>query len=142
MRSVKRPQRPVHRYKALLSPGIAVLAVLLFCAAFMPPKSPRGETARFEADGLCLEIAGVRRVEEGEAYDTYYVSPGGTLTVLEASVGRDGAPRWELRSREGEALELAEGTAPVSLGEGFAFADVRGLGTGDTLLSLRVAVGD
>ncbi len=40
MRSVKRPRRPVRRYKSLLFPGAAVLAVFLFWAAFAP--SERG----------------------------------------------------------------------------------------------------
>ena len=30
MRSTKRPRRPVHRYKSLLFPGIAVLAIFAF----------------------------------------------------------------------------------------------------------------
>ena len=37
MRSTKRPRRPVHRYRSLLFPGIALLALFLFWAAFLPP---------------------------------------------------------------------------------------------------------
>ena len=37
MRSTKRPRRPVRRYRSLLFPGIALLAVFLFWAAFLPP---------------------------------------------------------------------------------------------------------
>jgi hypothetical protein len=37
MRSTKRPRRPVRRYRSLLFPGIALLALFLFWAAFLPP---------------------------------------------------------------------------------------------------------
>ncbi len=37
MRSTKRPRRPVHRYRSLLFPGIALLALFLFWAAFLSP---------------------------------------------------------------------------------------------------------
>ena len=36
MRSTKRPRRPVHRYRSLLFPAIALLAVFAFWAAFGP----------------------------------------------------------------------------------------------------------
>lgn len=36
MRSMKRPRKPVRRYQSLLFPGIAVLALFAFWAAFGP----------------------------------------------------------------------------------------------------------
>ena len=105
MRPIKRARRPVRRYKSLLFPGIAVLAVLAFYAAFVRPEPRRGETARFEQDGLCLEIAGVHHIGGflgnfdpergvGVPFDTYYVYPGSAVTVLAAP--GEGA-RWGLR---------------------------------------------
>lgn len=143
MRSVKRPQKPVHRYRSLVSPGIAVLAVLLFYAVFVP-SGKKGETARFERDGLSLEITGVHHIggsaenfdpERGinEPYDTYYVYPGSRLTVLE------GSGRWELRRQDGETLGLTEGIAPVRLTEDFDSAYVWDLEKELTLLSVNVS---
>ena len=51
MRSMKRPRRSVHRYKSLLFPGIALLAVFAFWAAFGSPEEARGETKLFEYGG-------------------------------------------------------------------------------------------
>ena len=132
MRSIKRPRRPVRRYKSLLFPGIALLAVFAFWAAFVPAE--KGETARFEQDGLRLEITGVHLI--GESYvhyfdperktsapiDAYHIYPGSKVTVLEAPAMEDGTARWELREwgdgrTDREPLELAEGTAPAELSE-------------------------
>ena len=130
MRSMKRPRRPVHRYKSLLFPGIALLAVFAFWAAFAPGE--RGETRAFEKDGLRLEITGVH--DEGgfiSAFDpeqkthvpidTYHVYPGARVTVLEAPLMEDGTPRWELRAGEAGAREsllgLTEGMEPIELSE-------------------------
>lgn len=146
MRSVKRTRQPVRRYKSLLSPGIAVLAVLLFYAAFASPGPEKGETARFEWDGLCLEITGVHDTGGFLAYfdperqinqpiDTCHVYPGSVLMVLEAS-GETG--RWELRRKETGALVLADGMDPVKLTRDFDCASVCDLDTGRTLLSLQV----
>lgn len=110
MRSVKHAHRPVRRYRSLLFPGISVLAILVFYAAFVSPGLRKGETARFEQDGLRLEITGVHRVggflgncdperKIFEPFDTYYVYPGAVLTVLEASSAEE-TVRWELRRGE------------------------------------------
>lgn len=131
MRSTKRPRRPVHHYRSLLFPGIALLAVFLFWAAFVP--SEKGETKVFERDGLRLEINGVhheggfigRFDPEGKTFvpiDTYHVYPGSRLTVLEAPLMEDGAPRWELRAGETgtpdrRSLGLTEGMEPIELSE-------------------------
>ncbi len=131
MRSTKRPRRPVHRYKSLLFPGIALLAVFAFWAAFAPAE--KGETVRFEQDGLRLEITGVHH--EGDfiyrfdpeqktfiPIDTHHVYPGSKVTILEAPVMEDGTARWEFRvlgsgTPDRELPELAEGMAPVELSE-------------------------
>lgn len=130
MRSTKRPRRSVHRYKSLLFPGIAVLAVFLFWAAFAP--SERGETKVFEGDGLRLEITGIHHEggfmqrfdpEEKTAVpiDTYHVYPGSRATVLEAPLLEDGTPRWELRAGEAGArkslLGLTKDMEPIELSE-------------------------
>ena len=52
MRSMKRPRKPVQRYRSLLFPGIALLAVFVFWAAFDSPKEVRGETDLFDYGGL------------------------------------------------------------------------------------------
>lgn len=131
MRSMKRPRRPVHRYRSLLFPGVALLAVFVFWAAFAPAE--KGETMLFEQDGLRLEITGVHH-EGGfigrfdpeqktfTSIDTYHVYPGSKMTVLEASSMEDGTPRWELRAGENgtpdlRSLGLAEGMEPVELSE-------------------------
>lgn len=130
MRSMKRPRRPVHRYKSLLFPGIALLAVFAFWAAFDSPEEARGETRAFEKDGLRLEITGIHH--EGGfistfdpeqntlvPIDTYHVYPGSRVTVLEASLMEDETPRWELRAGEAGAREsllgLTEGMEPIEL---------------------------
>lgn len=144
MRSTKRPRQPVHRYRSLLFPGIAVLAVFLFWAGAAPRE--KGETMRFERDGLRLEITGVHDTggflmyfdPERQIYqpiDTYHVYPGSVLAVLEAS-GETG--RWELRRKEAGALVLADGMDPVELTRDFDYASVCDLDTGRTLLSLQV----
>ena len=130
MRSTKRPRKPVRRYKSLLFPGIALLAVFLFWAAFTP--SERGETKVFEGDGLRLEINGVHHEggfmqrfdpEEKTAVpiDAYHVYPGSKVTVLEASLLEDGSPRWELRAGEAGVRKslpgLTEGMEPIELSE-------------------------
>lgn len=123
MRSMKRPRRPVHRYRSLLFPGVAVLAVFLFWAAFEPREQPGGETALFERGGLKIEITGVREV--GEDFDSgggsepcpvYTVSPGAVATVLEAGVGADGGPLWAFETA-GEAgrLNIVEGMASLEI---------------------------
>lgn len=144
MRSMKRPRRPVHRYRSLLFPGLALLAVFAFWAAFVPAE--KGETVRFEKDGLCLEITGVhdaggflarfdpdRRINQ--PIDTCHVYPGSLLTVLDAS-GETG--RWELRREGGEALALTDGMEPVELTRDFDYACIYDLDTGFILLSLHV----
>lgn len=144
MRSTKRPRRPVHRYRSLLFPGIALLAVFAFWAAFAPAE--KGETVLFEKDGLSLEITGVhdaggflvrfdpdRRIYQ--PIDTYHVYPGSGLTVLDAS-GETG--RWELRRESGEALALTDGMDPVELTRDFDYACIYDLDTGFILLSLNV----
>ncbi len=140
MRSVKRAGRPVRRYRSLVSPGIAVLAVLMFYAAFVSPKTQKGETARFEQDGLCLEVTGVHHTGgfvgnfgDKKPFDAYRVYPGSVLTVLEAS-----GERWELRWGEDEALALADGMDPVELTEEFNAAVVYDLDAGRTLLQLWI----
>lgn len=130
MRSMKRPRKPVHRYRSLLFPGIALLAVFAFWAAFGPAE--KGETMRFEKDGLCLEITGVHDTggflmhfdperDLFEPYDTYHVYPGSRVSVLDAPLMEDGTPRWELRAGEAGAWEpllgLTEGIEPIVLSE-------------------------
>lgn len=130
MRSTKRPRRPVHRYRSLLFPGIALLAVFAFWAAVVP--SEKGETKVFERDGLRLEITGVHHEggfivrfdpEEGTTapIDTYHVYPGSKVTVLEAPLTEDGAPRWEIRmAGDGTPdwkLDLTAGMEPISLSD-------------------------
>ena len=149
MRSTKRPRPPVHRYRSLLFPGMAVLAVLAFYAAFDAPPPEKGETARFEREGLCLEVTGGHGRGSAPAdsgperdlfvpYDTYYVSPGGFLTVVEAPEESGGAARWELRREAGEPLGLTGGVEPVELTEAFDSAFVFDRETGLTLLLFRV----
>lgn len=150
MRSLKRSHKPVRRYRSLLFPGISVLAVFAFYAAFVSPAPQKGETARFEQDGLCIEITGVHHIggimanfdldrKLFEPYDTYYVYPGSVLSVLKAS---GEAARWELRREEGEALALADGMRPVKLTEDFDLAFVYDLDTGLKLLSFQVTGDD
>lgn len=131
MRSMKRPRKPVRRYRSLLFPGIALAALFAFWAAFVP--SEKGETKAFEKDGLRLEITGVhheggfvgRFDPEGKAFvpiDTYHVYPGSKLTVLEAPLKEDGTPRWEFRAGENgmpdrQSLGLTEGMEPIVLSE-------------------------
>ena len=130
MRSMKRPRRPVRRYRSLLSPGLALLAVFAFWAAFVP--SEKGEIKEFERDGLRLKITGVHHEGGFLAHfdpdrginrpiDTCHVFPGSVLTVLDAPLREDGTPRWELRAGEAGAREpllgLTEGMEPVVLSE-------------------------
>ena len=129
MRSIKRPRRPVHRYRSLLSPGIAVLAVLMFYAAFVSPERAKGETALFEYGGLKMEITHVREVgqdfsndggPEPWEYPVYTVYPGATATVLEADMGEDagGVPRpaWFFYLEPGDRrLDVVDGMEPVEL---------------------------
>lgn len=116
MASMKRPRRPVHRYRSLVSPGIAVLAVLLFYAAFASPGQARGETELFEYGGLKIEISNVREVGQdfssggGPAYPVYTVYPGAAVTVLEAE---DAA--WSFYLDGGRRLDVADGMEPVEL---------------------------
>ncbi len=135
MRSIKRPRKQVRRYKSLLFPGIAVLAVFLFWAAFAPAE--KGEQREFEKDGLRLEITCVDHVggfllnfntsqKINEPYDTYYVYPGAKVTVLEAPPTENGMARWEFRvlgsgTPDREPLELKEGMDPVRLLEEGSF---------------------
>ena len=123
MRSMKRPRRPVHRYRSLLFPGVAVLAVFLFWAAFEPREQPGGETVLFERGGLKIEITGVREVGEDfhndgspEPCPVYTVFPGAVATVLEAGLGADGEPLWAFETA-GEAgrLNIVEGMAPLEI---------------------------
>ncbi|WP_295763630.1 hypothetical protein [uncultured Oscillibacter sp.] len=150
MRPIKRARRPVRRYRSLLSPGIAVLAVLAFYAAFARPGPQRGETARFEQDGLCLEITGVHHIGGflgnfdpergvGVPFDTYYVYPGSAVTVLAAP--GEGA-RWGLRWGEDGTLALADGMGPVELTEDLDGAAVYDRDTGLTVLSFEVSEED
>ena len=129
MRSTKRPRRPVHRYKSLLFPGIAVLAIFAFWAAFAPSEQPKGETVLFEYGGLKIEIANVQEVGQGFSndggpelweYPVYTVYPGATATVLEAGMktGEDGVllADWafELNS-EDRRLDIADGMEPLEI---------------------------
>lgn len=147
MRSVKRAGRPVRRYRSLLFPGISVLAIFVFYASFVSPGPQKGETARFEQDGLCLEITGVHHIGSSLAnfdpdrqvsrpIDTYHVYPGAALTVLEAAQGA-----WELLGKD-ETLELADGMDPVKLTEEFDLSEVRDSDTGRTVLLFRVTAED
>ena len=127
MRSTKRPRRPVHRYKSLLSPGIALLAVFLFWAAFGSPE--RGETELFEYGGLRIEITGVREVGRDSSsdggpelweYPVYTVYPGAKAAVLEADMLRQSGgaplPRWFFCLEPGDRrLDVTDGMEPVEL---------------------------
>ncbi len=123
MRSMKRPRKPVHRYRSLLFPGVAVLAVFLFWAAFEPREQPGGETALFERGGLKIEITGVREVGEDfpngggpEPCPVYTVFPGAVATVLEAGVGADGGPLWAFETAgEDGRLDIVDGMAPLEI---------------------------
>lgn len=126
MRSIKRPRRPVHRYRSLLFPGIAVLAVLAFYAAFVP--SEKGKAELFEHGGLKIEITNVREVgrdfsndgPELWEYPVYTVYPGAEAAVLEADMGEDASgasfPRWFFYLEPGDRrLDAADGMEPVEL---------------------------
>lgn len=127
MRSTKRPRRPVHRYRSLLFPGIALLAVFAFWAAFVPAE--KGETALFEYGGLKIEITNVREVgrdfsndggPELWEYPVYTVYPGASATVLEADMkrGEDGVlfADWafELNSEDWR-LDIVNGMDPLEI---------------------------
>ena len=129
MRSTKRPRKPVHRYRSLLFPGIALLAVFLFWAAFDPSEQSKGETELFEYGGLKIEISNVREVgrdfsndggPELWEYPVYTVYPGATATVLEADMkmGEDGAlfADWafELRSEDWR-LDIVDDMEPLEI---------------------------
>ena len=150
MRSIKRARRPVHRYKPLLSPGIALLAVFLFWAAVVPAE--KGETVELQKDGLRLEITNVHHVgglmanfdperHGWEPYDTYYIYPGARVTVLEAPPLEDGGTRWELRAAEGEPLALTGGADPLEFTEEGRF-HVYDLKQGVTVLGFEVTEDD
>ena len=129
MRSMKRPRRPVHRYKSLLFPGAAVLAVLAFYAAFSSPDRPKGETVLFEYGGLKIEVTNVR--ETGRAfsndggpelweYPVYTVYSGAAATVLEADMkeGAGGVPfaDWAFeRNAEDWRLDIVDGMEPLEI---------------------------
>ena len=129
MRSMKRPRRPVHRYKPLLFPGIALLAVFAFWAAFDPSKQPEGETVLFESGGLKIEISNVREVgqdfnndggPELWEYPVYTVYSGATATVLEADMletgGGPASPQWfSYLEPENRRLDVVDGMEPVEL---------------------------
>ena len=150
MRSIKRPRRPVHRYKPLLFPGIALLAVFLFWAAVVPAE--KGEMVEFQKDGLRLEITNVHHVggfmanfdpeRHGvESYDTYYIYPGARVTVLEAPPLEDGGTRWELRAAGREPLNLTGGVDPLEFKEEGRFR-VYDLKQGVTVLGFEVTEDD
>ena len=127
MRSMKRPRKPVRRYQSLLFPGIAVLALFAFWAAFVP--SEKGKTELFEHGGLKIEITNVREVgrdfsndggPELWEYPVYTVYPGATATVLEADMlqqpGGAPLPQWffYLEPEDGR-LDVADGMEPLEL---------------------------
>lgn len=128
MRSMKRPRRPVHRYRSLLFPGIALLALFAFWAAFVPAERPAGETALFEYGGLKMEISHVREVRrdvsgdggpEPWEYPVYTVYPGAAATVLEAGMEKDGGgaprPTWFFYLDGDRRLDVVDGMEPVEL---------------------------
>lgn len=129
MRSMKRPRKPVHRYKSLLFPGIALLAVFAFWAAFDSPKEVRGETELFEYGGLKIEITNVREIWQDFSrdggpelweYPVYTVYPGATATVLEADMkdGSDGVlvADWAFaRNGEDWRLDIVDGMEPLEI---------------------------
>lgn len=127
MRSIKRPRRPVHRYRSLLFPGIALLAVFVFWAAYVPSDQPEGETVLFEYGGLKMEITHVREVGQDFCndggpelweYPVYTVYPGAAATVLEADMVEDGSkavPRWFFYLDGDRRLDVVDGMEPVEL---------------------------
>ncbi len=129
MRSMKRPRKPVQRYRSLLFPGIALLAVFVFWAAFDSPKEVRGETDLFEYGGLKIEITNVREVGQDFCndggpelweYPVYTVYPGASVTVLEAGMLRQSGgkpfPQWFFYLDPGdERLDVVDGMEPVEL---------------------------
>ena len=129
MRSTKRPRRPVHRYRSLLFPGVALLAVFAFWAAFGPQEPPEGKTELFTHGDLKVEISGVREVgrdvcddggPEPWEYPVYTVYPGAAATVLEPDMlrrpGGDPLPQWFFYLEPGDRrLDVTEGMEPVEL---------------------------
>lgn len=128
MRSMKRPRKPVQRYRSLLFPGIALLAVFVFWAAFAPPEQPEGETVLFEYGGLKMEITHVREVRQDFSndggpelweYPVYTVYPGAAATVLEAGMtdgGGQSLPTWFFYLEPGDRrLDVVDGMEPVAL---------------------------
>lgn len=123
MRSIKRPRRPVRRYRSLLAPGIALLAVFAFWAAFASPE----ETVRFEYSALKLEITNVREADRESGYDgmtaweypVYAVAPGAEARVLEADMAEENgvlSPQWSFYLEPGgRRLEITDGMEPVEL---------------------------
>ena len=127
MRSMKRPRKPVRRYRSLLFPGIALLAGFAFWAAFTSPEQPEGETMLFEYGNLKLEITHVREVRkdvcggpEPWEYSVYRVYPGAAATVLEADMlesdGGPASPKWFFYLEpENRRLDVVDGMEPVEL---------------------------
>ena len=129
MRSMKRPRKPVHRYRSLLFPGIALLAVFAFWAAFDPPEEARGETRVFDYGGLKIEITNVREVGQDFCndggpelweYPVYTVYPGAEAAVLEADMleagGGPASPQWFFYLEpENRRLDVVDGMEPVEL---------------------------
>ena len=140
MRSMKRPRKPVRRYRSLLFPGIALLAVFAFWAAFDPPEEARGETRVFEYGGLKIEITNVREVGQDFCndggpelweYPVYTVYPGAEATVLEADMleagGGPASPQWFFYLEpENRRLDVVDGMEPVEL-----TSEVMGMVDGD-----------
>lgn len=140
MRSMKRPRKPVHRYRSLLFPGIALLAVFAFWAAFDPPEEARGETRVFEYGGLKIEITNVREVGQDFCndggpelweYPVYTVYPGAEAAVLEADMleagGGPASPKWFFYLEpENRRLDVVDGMEPVEL-----TSEVMGMVDGD-----------
>lgn len=140
MRSMKRPRKPVRRYRSLLFPGIALLAVFAFWAAFDPPEEARGETRVFEYGGLKIEITNVREVGQDFCndggpelweYPVYTVYPGAEAAVLEADMleagGGPASPQWFFYLEpENRRLDVVDGMEPVEL-----TSEVMGMVDGD-----------
>ena len=114
----------------------------------------RGETVEVEKDGLKLEISSVHHVggfignfdpsRPLEPYDTYYIYPGGKVTVLEAPPTEDGTARWELRPTGNEQAEvepLRDGMAPIEFAREGSFR-VYDLEQSLTALGLEVSDSD
>ena len=114
----------------------------------------RGETVEVEKDGLKLEISSVHHVggftgnfdlsRPLELYDTYYIYPGGKVTVLEAPPTEDGTARWELRptgNGQAEVEPLRDGMEPIEFAREGSFC-VYDLEESRTALGLEVSDSD